>query len=160
MLKVLTLLTLLVSVKHEYHVAVCEIDQKKNSLQLTEKIFIDDLEKTFEKNQGQKLLLGNKSQHPKAKELIGNYILKNTQIRISGKPAKLIFLGYEMENDQLFAYLETPCPNKIKSLEVKYPLLTELYSDQANLVHLNIAGIKKSLYLTGDSPSETVSFAK
>lgn len=160
MLKILAFLTLLVLVKHEYHVAVCEIDQQKNTLQLTQKIFIDDLEKTFEKNQHIQLLLGSKNQHPKAKQLIGDYILANTQLNISGKKAALTFLGYELENDQLFAYLESPCPIKIKSMEVKYSLLTELFSDQANLVHLNILGTKKSLYLNADSPAETVIFDK
>jgi len=158
MLKILAFLLLLTSVKHEYHVAICEITQKKNKLQFTQKIFIDDLEKAIEKHQSIRLLLGNVSQHPKAKDIIGNYLLKRWQIQVAGKKLNLSFIGYELENEQVFAYLETACPSKIKAIQVSYPLLTDIYNDQSNLVHFNILGKKKSIYLNAGSTTETVSF--
>ncbi len=158
MIKIFAFLALLFTAKHDYHVAVCEINHKNGLLQITQKIFIDDLEKSIEKKQGVKLLLGNVNQHQKAKEIIGNYLLAHFQLKSANKNLALTYLGYELENEQLFAYLQTKSPTKIKQLAVNFTLLFDTFSDQANLVHFNINGKKQSLFLDASKPSGTTSW--
>lgn len=154
------LFSLLLPLTHAYHVAVCELnyDQKTSSLQFTHKIFTDDLEKAIETSTGKKLLLGNPKQHPEAKQLIGNYVVQHFLVKNNGKVVKTAYVGYEVDNDQLFVYFEAPLKSKPKKLDLIYNPLIEIYSDQSNIIHLSVSGQKKSLYFNSGQTSHSAQF--
>ncbi len=145
---------------HAYHVSVCEINQnsKKNSLQITHKVFIDDLEKAIEQGQKTKLLLGNVNQNKQAKAIIGKYIENHFSLLKDGKSIDLVYLGYELDTDQVFIYFEGKAIGKYKNLRVKYNPLTEVYEDQANMVHVKFDLLKTSLFLNASKQEANIEF--
>ncbi|MES2629613.1 MAG: DUF6702 family protein [Bacteroidota bacterium] len=153
------LLTLLFPAVHPFHVAVCELNQnpKAGTVELTHKIFIDDLEKAVEKSTGKNLLLGNPKEHPDAKQLIGNYVVQHFLLKIDGQVLKSGYVGFETDNDQVFVYFEGRVKGKPKKLEITYTPFNEVFDDQSNIVHLKFGNVKQSLYLHKNKPTDTVS---
>ncbi len=159
-----SLITLCVSVllsfTHAYHIGVCDLNynQKNSTIEFTHKLFIDDVEKAIEKQYGKKLLLGNPKEATDAKQLIGAYVQKHFQIKNNSKALALTYIGYEIDNDQLFIYFETKVKGKPTNLELYYSVLTEVYSDQSNIIHCSISGSQKSLYFNEGKVKQTVQF--
>lgn len=135
---------------HKFYVSVTQIDEniKKGRIEITTRIFIDDLEKALDKKTNKKLFLATKKEIPEAKELIVNYINKKMSVTINGNAKKMVFLGSEYDNDVLICYLKVDNSEKITTFEFYNTLLTEVFSDQQNLVHTNINNTKQSFLLT------------
>lgn len=157
---ILLICSVLYSFAHDFHVGICELkyNQKAALIEVTHKIFTDDLEKAIEKQSGKRLLLGNPKQTPDAKQLIGKYISLHFSIKSNGKLIPLNYLGYEIDNDQLFIYLEAKVTTKPKNLELFNNSLIEVFADQSNIIHLDFPGQKKSLYFNENQLSHSVQF--
>ncbi|HEX4887254.1 MAG TPA: DUF6702 family protein [Luteibaculaceae bacterium] len=136
---------------HPFHVAVCEINHNSSSqkLEITQKVFIDDLETAVNKAYDVKLLLGNPKQHASAKELIGRYATERFNVVSDNKKMELAYLGFELESDQAFLYFESKKIKKPAELRITFTVLLEQFADQSNLVHLKGWGDRKTLYLSG-----------
>lgn len=135
---------------HKFYVSVTQIDynSKKARVEFTTRIFIDDLEKALDKKYNTKLNLATKQESEKSKEYIEKYLFEKMSISINNKTRKLVFLGSEYDNDVLICYLKVDCSEKIATLGVYNSILTELFSEQQNIVHTNINSVKKSYLLT------------
>lgn len=137
-------------VLHKFYVSVTQIDynEKKSRVEISTRIFIDDLEKTLEKAHNQKLNIATKVEADNAKALIQKYVLQKLKITINGKEQNIVFLGSEYEDDVLICYLKIDFSKKITTFDVFNNLLTETYSEQQNIIHTNINKTKKSFLLT------------
>ena len=137
-------------VLHKFYVSVTQVDfnEKKSRVEISTRIFIDDLEKTLEKKHHQKLNLSTKIESKNANELIQKYVLQKIVVTLNGQEQNLIFLGSEYEDDVLICYLKIDYSKKITTFELFNNLLTETYSEQQNIVHTNINNTKKSFLLT------------
>jgi hypothetical protein len=135
---------------HKFYVSVTQIDEnvKKGRIEISSRIFIDDLEKALDKKYNKKLFLATSKELPEAKQLIQNYLADKMRVTINGKVQKLVFLGSEYEDDVLICYLKVDNSQKIATFEFFNAILTEIYSEQQNLVHTNINHNKKSFLLT------------
>lgn len=135
---------------HKFYVSVTQIDfnQKKSRIEFTTRIFIDDLEKALDKKYNTKLNLATKQESEKSKEYIEKYLFEKMSISINNKTRKLVFLGSEYDNDVLICYLKVDCSEKIATLDLYNSILTELFTEQQNIVHTNINSVKKSYLLT------------
>ncbi len=146
---------------HPIHISVTEINynEKSKSLQITSRIFIDELE------------LGVRAQRKESeldilepknglvtKELIKNYFTAHLKIKIDGKPVKLNFLGYEKEDISFVSYIEIENVKKLKTIEVFNDMITEIHEDQSNLVHITYKSPVKSTRLTRENTSEVFTF--
>lgn len=124
---------------HPFHVSVTDIKfkEEKKSLQVSTRIFMDDLEEALKMEyQLEKYDILEKKDDPETKNWIKNYLLKNFKLSSDSKPLDLKFIGFEFESDVVWCYLEVEKIRKIKNLTVENSLLTSTYSDQENLVHL------------------------
>lgn len=124
---------------HPFHVSVTDIKfkEEKKSLQVSTRIFMDDLEEALKMEyQLEKYDILEKKDDPETKNWIKNYLLKNFKLSSDSKPLDLRFIGFEFESDVVWCYLEVEKIRKIKNLTVENSLLTSTYSDQENLVHL------------------------
>lgn len=138
------------SVLHKFYVSVTQIDynQKKERVEISSRIFIDDLEHVLEKKYKQKMYLATPKENPKAKEFVNQYVTEKIAVIINRKEQKLVFLGSEYEDDVLICYLKVDYSKKIINFDIYNNLLTEAYSEQQNIVHTNINNTKKSFLLT------------
>ena len=146
---------------HPVHVSVTEIafDEKEKELEIISRIFSDDLEsaiRVFKKQPELNLL------EPVASvttdQLISEYIQTRFKVSLSGKPQKIKYLGHEVEGDAILCYIQVVNVKKLETIEVYNSVLTELYDDQSNLVHVTLGETVKSLRLMRDNLSGKLTF--
>lgn len=145
---------------HKFYVSVTEVAyaESKNRIEITTRIFIDDLEKGLEKKYNKKINLATKEEIPEAKDFIKGYLNQRVQANVNNKTAEVIFLGTEIENDVLIAYLKIDFSEKITTFELYNNLLTEIYADQQNLIHTNINNTKRSFLLTKSDKTALIKY--
>ncbi len=146
---------------HPIHLSVSEINysEKDKALQITSRIFIDDLETSVRKKTNQPeldILKPNAGQT--TDQLVSAYINDHFKIKLDGKPQKLNYLGHEIEDAAIICYIEIEKVKKFKILEVLNDIIQETHEDQSNLVHVSYQGPVKSLRLTRDKPVDILTF--
>lgn len=136
---------------HKFYVSVTNVEysEEEQTFQITSRIFIDDLEAVLNERYDVKLQLATTEEDSRSDELIGKYLASKFVIKFNGEQKSFNFLGKEYRNDLVVCYLEIPKINleEIKSIEIKNDVLTELFEEQQNVVHLKIGSKKKSFIL-------------
>jgi hypothetical protein len=145
-------------VAHKFYVSIYQINynQEKKTLQITTRIFTDDLNKMLEKKYNKKTNLGEKNETPEDIQLMNNYILDNFSIKINGQQKPIRFISKELETNVLIGYYSIKDIAKIKKIEIQNTTLLDLNSEQQNIIQTTIYGKKESLLLTGDSFSGVI----
>ncbi|HYH14363.1 MAG TPA: DUF6702 family protein, partial [Flavisolibacter sp.] len=95
---------------HPFYVSVTEINHntKDKALEISCKIFADDMEETLKKNYNTKVDLSNAQQQEQNNKMIADYISKHLTFVVDGKQQKLAFVGYEKESEAVYCYFEVP----------------------------------------------------
>lgn len=146
---------------HPLHVSITEINynEKDKALQITSRIFIDDLELSVRTKRNEPELDIIKPNGGLATEkLVNEYLLEHFKVKLDGKPQKMKFLGMETEDAAFICYIEIENVKKIKTLEVFNDVIMETHDDQSNLVHVTYKSPIKSARLMRDKPSEVFKF--
>ncbi len=124
---------------HPFFVGVTEIDYKSEEklLQVSAKLFFDDFESAIKKD----LKLSSFNiMHPKdsvmADTYIQTYFLKHFTILDGNKPIKLNYLGYEIQKEAAWIYLESEDCALPKKLSIVNTLLCTFTDKQNNIVKL------------------------
>jgi len=142
---------------HKFYVSISQIDvnSENSSLEITSRIFTHDLTAAVEKEHNTRLLLGTEREDPGAKEKIGKYLQDHFHLIQSGNELDYIFLGFEIENDIIWLYIEAAYIDELKELSVENSLIMELFEDQKNIVNLRFDGKTRSYICTKSEPSRT-----
>jgi len=145
---------------HPMHVSVTEIemDDKEKRLEIMMRVFIDDLELTLRQNFRQPELDVLEPRGQSLDELMQSYLKTRFQIGLDGKPQVIKYLGHERDHEALIFYIEVDKVKKWKSIQVHNSIITEIYDDQSNLVHVTIAETVRSLRLTRAKPADIITF--
>ena len=143
---------------HKFYVSVTQIDYvpNKKRIEITHRIFIDDLEKALEKKYKKKVYLTSNKELPEAETLIKDYLKENVKISINKKAQNLEFLAREVEGDVLIFYTKIAISKKINTFEIFNSLLTDVYSEQQNIVHVNINSNKNSFLFTNSDVQQKI----
>ena len=143
---------------HPFYVSVTEINYnaKEKTLELSNKVFLEDLEKTLKKQLGVPVELTSPKEPKKAQQQVSDYVKKHLQIKIDGKPVTLEFVGYEAEGASLWSYYQVPNIGAVHKIEVSNNLLYETYEAQISIVHAQVGADKKSTRVT--NPDTNMSF--
>jgi len=144
---------------HPLHVSVVEINHNATdkTLEISCKLFTDDFEKVLTQNYKSKVDLINPSDRPAMEKLVNDFIRKHLTIKTNGKPVKLLYLGYEKDNDAIYSYFQADSIVAVKKIEVTNNILHELFADQINLMHVTVGGKRKSMKL--DYPEKETVFS-
>lgn len=161
----LNILTSLLLSFHPFHVSVMSIHHAadENSLQITLKIFADDLEEALNDEQFRTPDQGfvdvlNPKDPQSLDRYVQEYIKKHLTIKVNGKEVQAAYLGKETEDLAMWCYFEIKDVEKVESIQVMSSILTEMFDDQINIVHVNYGGVIKSMKLAGNSLLDEVSF--
>lgn len=135
-----------VALIHPFFVSVTEVNHnsKEKTLEISCKTFADDLEKAIDNTAKLKVDLFNIKDSAIAEKGISDYIKKHLVIRIDGKPAQLEFIGFEREGDALWSYYQVSNVSSVKKIDVNNTILHETSTDQINLMHVTVGGVRKS----------------
>ena len=123
---------------HPFYISLTEIRQNPNSqrLEVATKIFWDDLEVGLASFHEQSIDFLNPEDSELLQEQVEEYLKKNVQIWIEGKEINWILLGYEIEEDAAWFYIESE-PVKLENMiRIKNSVLIEDFSTQQNIVHV------------------------
>ena len=150
----------LMAMAHKFYVAIFQINyaQEKKMLQVTTRIFVDDLELALEKKHKRKFHLGQASQTAEESALMQKYLTDRFVVQLNGKPQALEYLSNELENNVLVCYFRVRGVDKVSSLKVTSKVLFDYVTEQQNIIQTNINGKKSSLLLTIDNPEETINY--
>ena len=146
---------------HPIHLSVTEItySEKDKAIQITSRIFVDDLEVSIQKqlNQPDLDILEPKNGLTLDQMALG-YLKEHLKVKLDGKLQTIKVLGHEIEDVAVVFYIEIENVKKIKSLEVRNDVIMETHEDQSNIVHVTYKGPVKSVRLLRDKPSEVFKF--
>ena len=153
---------LLVLFLHNFYVSVTHINYaaEQAELQITLKMFTDDLQVGVLENTGEKLLLINGTTHPKADSLIFSYLMYCNGYFLNGKSeAETVhYIGYEPDNEAIWCYMEIKNVSKLNQIKVQSTLLLSVFQKQSNLIFVKAFGKEKGIHLYGDKKNDTVTF--
>ena len=130
---------------HRYYFSFSEIkvDTKKNILNVSCKLFTDDLENALNKIMHKKFVPGYTTDKQNS-ELLAKYLQEHFKISIAGKPLKLEFIGYENEGDATWCYLEISKFAQQGKIIIMNDLLFDLLPEQTNIIQFYWNEINKS----------------
>jgi hypothetical protein len=146
---------------HPIHLSVSEINysEKDKALQITSRIFLDDLEASIRNQRNdQELDVLEPGKGLTSKQLIADYVVKHFTVKLDGKIQKLNFLGFERDDPAVICYIEIENVKKFKTIEVRNEVIMDLYDDQSNIVHVTYKGPVKSFRLLRNKPLEILTF--
>lgn len=140
---------------HAYYVSVSEIyhNPKNSSLEISTKIFIDDLEQAIRKYENSEITISDQGNIAGTKSSLEAYLLDKFDILINKNPVEMHMIGYELEEDAILCYIEIENVREVKTVDVKNSILCEIYDEQINLTHFQYKGQLKSLKTTKTTPS-------
>jgi hypothetical protein len=146
---------------HPFFLSLTEIRYNESSqkLEIAEKIFWDDLEVSLAKFHNTSIDVLN----PKDKKLldkqITEYLLAHNKVWVNNAPVKLNVLGYEVEEEAIWFYLESEPTQFENSIKVENTVLLSDHDSQQNIVHVYVEGNSpKSMLLRKDHESEILEF--
>jgi hypothetical protein len=161
----ITLLVLLIplitgSTEHKFYVSITKIEyvSKSESLQIITQFFIDDIEEVLRKRYRPDVSLGTTKETKADVALLKEYIIQKLKISVNGTPVVLDYLGIEYDVDMVKSYIEVTGLKEFNSIEVEFNALTELFTEQQNIIHLKTAQNRKSLILDIDNPKGVLNF--
>ena len=143
------------------HISICEIiyDEERKALEITQRIFIDDLEnhmRTERKNPTLNLL---KPQNGETTDnLVKDYLKDHLKISLENRVMEFEYLGHEVDGFALYSYVQILKVKKVSTIKVVNDILLSLFDDQVNIVHIEIDGEIKSLKLYNGEPGGEVTF--
>ena len=146
---------------HDFHVSVCEIeyDEKRKALEVTHRLFLDDLEETLRHWSGDNTIdVMNPPDKSEFQQMLGKYLLEKFSVRVNDKQVDLKFLGAEIEDDVMYCYIDIINIKKLNSIEITNTTLLDLYEDQTNIVHIIVNKETKSLKLDKKNPVDSIEY--
>ncbi len=140
---------------HKFYVSIHQINyaDDKKMLQITSRIFIDDLNAALHQKYQQKSMFGEEEESASDVELLKKYFNDHFAIRINGKRETLEYLSREYEANVIICYLRIRNVEKVKKLEITNTMLTHYVTEQQNIIQTTVYGKKQSSVLTSDDQS-------
>ncbi len=145
---------------HKYYISLIKVEYKKESksIQITMRIFIDDLQKTINTTYNKKFELALPSEATEIDSIINDYITDKFIVKINNTEKPYSYLGKEYEDDVVYLYLELKNIETINSIEIKNNMLMKIFPDQKNIIKLNINNTKKTFFLTNQKDKDLLKF--
>ncbi len=145
---------------HPIHIMTTDIvhSEQFNNIEVTHKIFTDDLEKLLTRNYKGLYNVGLPNEHPDTDANIKHYFAQNFDLKINAASARCDFMGKEVGQDAVYLYFEVENVDKVQNLTVKNTLLFDIFSDQSNLNHVRIGSSKKSVRCNKQKSEHLLSF--
>ncbi len=145
---------------HKFYVSTTKIEyaQEEQSLQIINKLFIDDIEDVLQERYSDEIRLGAEGETPKDAELLKNYIMQKLIIEVNGSPVVLNYIGHEYNNEEVKTYLEVNNISELKTITIENKMLTEVFEDQQNIINVKKQKRRRSLMLDKDNPKGVLNF--
>lgn len=138
---------------HRFYVGMFQLKfvPQKKELQITTRVFIDDLNEALQKEFKTKTAIGENNESKQDLAFMLHYFKKKFKLNLNGKNYDYLFLSKEINDNSLICYFKIKEIKQIKTLQIENSILTEIFSDQQNIIQFENNGKKSSLLLSGDT---------
>jgi len=134
---------------HEYYVSSTDVVYLANNkqLQITTRIFIDDIEAYFNSRSNSKIQLQPDLNKDEIDSLIQFFFNKNFTLIFDNKELKINYLGRKYKEDQLLIFAEVLAIEKPYKFKINNTILIPFRKGQQNIVHFKAENFKKSFLM-------------
>jgi hypothetical protein len=144
--------------KEYYSLTRIDYNKKEKALQITMRLFTNDMEFALNKQYEKPLELGTDIEIKDADKLLNIYLNQKFSIRVNDKPTTYNFIGKEFEKDVMYIYLEVINIDTIHQIDIHNSVLTESFKEQENIIKIAIDDQQKSLILTKENDKGLLKF--
>jgi len=137
---------------HEFHLSKCDINynEEEKALQISLRIFIDDLEEAIAavlKEDNLKLCTSKEAVN--ADSILVVYLSENLKVDVDNVKHQISYVGKEVSDDLLavWCYFEVLDVAPQKAISIENKILIETFDDQSNVVSLKYSKDKKDYFL-------------
>jgi len=147
---------------HPIYMSVTEIEHnaKEKTLEISCRIFTNDLETTLRQNN--KGFVDLDLIKPKDKnatnKLVNDYIQKHLSIAVDGKTVALQFLGYEQQEDAINSFYQVNNISSVKKISITDNILYDYKAEQISLLHVTVNGNRKSTKMVNPEEKFSLEF--
>jgi len=143
---------------HPFYVSVSEIriDTQKSTLNVSCRLFTDDLESAFTKIYKTPFDLLKTLEDPAVHKYMDEYFQQRFSIGIAGTLQSLSFVGLEKEDEAVWCYWESSNFKTLGNITVTSALLYDFLPDQINIIHLYVNNARQSARLV--NPEKVAGF--
>ena len=143
------LLLIWFSLFHPFYVSVTEVEQNQQTktVQVSVRIFFDDLETALSKRYKTNVNILKPKDRKQVDQLIAMYVKDHLRIKANGAELNLKYAGYEIEEEAAWCYFETDKLPVIQQLNIQNNILFEQHEAQINMIHATVNGKRKSTKL-------------
>jgi hypothetical protein len=131
---------------HPFFLSVTDLkyQAKDKSLEVSVRIFANDLEAALVQVEGKSVDLFHPKDKPSLEKLLERYLKATLLIKVNEQDLPLQYIGHEFESESCWIYLAgANCPLP-KSLEVQNMILYNKFKTQSNIVQIEVGSEKKS----------------
>lgn len=152
------LLPVWMSAVHPFYLSVTEIryNEPRQALEVSCRIFADDLENALKKYNHTTLDIIKPKDRPAVDSMLSRYIRQHLSIKVDGKALSLQYLGYRIEDDAAWCFLEAPALKAVKQLDLQNDMLYAEHETQSHMIHAIVQDKRQSTKL--DNPKKEASF--
>jgi len=146
---------------HKYYISLIQVEHstKANTVQISMRIFIDDMQEVLQKNFNQTYELAVPDEPvEKVNKDINTYAQKKFGIEVNKVAKPFVFLGKEYEHDVVYLYFEVENITSISEVKITDTMLIDQFPDQKNIIKLAMNDIKKTFFLTRNEPTDSLKF--
>lgn len=145
---------------HDFHVSVTNAEYKedKDELQISMKVFIDDLEDALSELHDMRVRLEDAGKNPENDSLVFSYIREKFRLTSGEQLLELDYVGHETELDICFIYMEVVGFEVENELSIGNSLFFDRFDDQSNIVNIRYRGEVYSIFLDRHHPVKKVRF--
>jgi hypothetical protein len=143
-------------VAHPFYVSMTEVkvDTLAKTVSVSCRMFTDDLQDAlFKSHQLKKDIIPGDAD---VKEALSAYINKRFNVFVGNQEVSLKFIGFEIEEESTWAYLEGSFNKNSKKVTLKNSLLYDFIPGQNNMMHCYFQEVRKSNKLS--NPKKEVVF--
>jgi hypothetical protein len=143
---------------HPFYVSVTEIrhNAAQQELEVSCRIFADDLEAALRAANKTTVDIIHPANRKTVDGFINNYLQQHLHITVDGKPVTLKYLGYQIEEEAAWCFLEAKPVPSVKKVHVTNDILYSQHESQINMMHVIVKEERKSTKL--DNPEKEAEF--
>ena len=148
---------------HDFHIThtTLHYNDESKSMELTVKVAIEDLEKSLENENSNKVIFDIQADNQEHENLINEYISNHLKFSINNKIQDYQWVGKEISDNlhDIYLYFEIPDYSEIENVEsitIENLLFLELYSYQTNIVLVELINNNYNLTFTVDNDIQTI----
>ncbi|MXW03768.1 MAG: hypothetical protein F4Z81_01740 [Gemmatimonadetes bacterium] len=145
---------------HVFYVSIARVKWNADDarLDISVRIFTDDLEEAIVAKGGPRLRLWTDQAHADRDRHVAEYLASRLAFRVNGVDRQLTYAGMEDALDATACLVQITGVDRVETIEVENRILIEMFDTQANVMRFEIGGEKKYVNLSKKTVTGTVRF--